>query len=266
MPEKKTKPTYLKLAVTKGYKPPGDGEDYPTPRAGWDARINLDEKNFLLHYRRFGNKAAAARSVGRKGDAGPWSRARFLTKKVQDAWMLLNDKDPIHRKCDQPIIDAVMGVDHEKPPAEEVAEKAPIGFRTMAGKRLLQEARKTPLDVMVQTMLDLYLEAEQHMVQNARGNSIDSAESLALKREACEVAKDAAPYMHSRLTAVEAKVTSNLEELSDKQLDEKLSELSKRLGTASMATTNPDAFAVPGIVANGTGGEDDDEDGLPPVH
>lgn len=59
----------------------------------------------------------------------------------------------------------------------------------------------TPLEVMVETMRELWKQAEEQEDPGAR---------MALKQQAAEAAVKAAPYMHPRLANVEANVKADV--------------------------------------------------------
>jgi hypothetical protein len=66
----------------------------------------------------------------------------------------------------------------------------------------------TPLEVQLQTMRALWAEA-------TKGNALD----LEKATEACAIAKDAAPYIHPRLSSVEASVGVTNHEAALDELD-----------------------------------------------
>lgn len=75
--------------------------------------------------------------------------------------------------------------------------------RVIANK--LAEEEMTPLEVMVRTMKSLLAEAEAidpDSIKNAKEKADAIKERRSLKLRACEVAKDAAPFIHARLQSV----------------------------------------------------------------
>jgi hypothetical protein len=84
----------------------------------------------------------------------------------------------------------------------------------------------TPLEVMLDTMTELVERAHEVKRQGAAATD----DVLRLMIGAANVAKDAAPYMHPRLTSVELKEQAPYEHLTDEQLEAQISVLSTELG------------------------------------
>jgi hypothetical protein len=85
------------------------------------------------------------------------------------------------------------------------------GIRTARIGRQLAKKEITPLHILVESMTAFWEQAQR---------TVETQPKLALMREACNVAKDAAPYIHARLSSVNAtirKVTS-IKDLSDDEL------------------------------------------------
>ena len=84
-------------------------------------------------------------------------------------------------------------------------------IRTAAIGRQLAKKELTPLHILVESMTAFWDEAQR---------TVEKQPKLALMREACGVAEKAAPYIHARLSSVNAtirKVTS-IKDLSDDEL------------------------------------------------
>ena len=110
--------------------------------------------------------------------------------------------------------------DEEQPPKG----KGRGGWRPGAGRKVgseqvrtrrignqLAKRECTPLHILVETMTAFWEQAQR---------TVETQPKLALMREACGVAEKAAPYIHARLSSVNAtirKVTS-LKDLSDDEL------------------------------------------------
>jgi len=254
----------MKRETSKPAPKPDNYERKPaTP--GWDYGLPERKRVFLLHYMKTGNKSAAAREAGiAKKSACRTGIAWLQSVSVANAWAMLNGADPPYPESLPKIGKAARDVD--RPPAQDVTDSAPADFKTFAGKRLLMEARQTPLDVMVNTMNSAWEAAEALMAEDHRGIKVDTEESMSGKRLACQIAKDAAPYMHSRLTAVEAKVTGNdLGAMSTKELEKELQDAQKTIDRL-VGINDPTKVAVgAGLYEDGDDGGDLGDD-IPPVH
>lgn len=75
----------------------------------------------------------------------------------------------------------------------------------------------TPLEVMLTTMRDLWKDAVPQ-VEGARPN-------MAKAMQAVMIAEKAAPYVHPKLSSVDANVKGEISTLSDEQVDARLAEL-----------------------------------------
>ena len=73
--------------------------------------------------------------------------------------------------------------------------KGTLAKRTQELRAKAKELGVDPIDVMILTMLEL--------VTAARDKNIELAERFHFMERACAIAKDAAPYLHPRLQAVE---------------------------------------------------------------
>lgn len=87
----------------------------------------------------------------------------------------------------------------------------PKGSRTVRSAKtvehLVTDGGKLPLDVMMQTMRELWAEAEA--VKEA-----DKGRSLHLKTIACGVAERCAPYIHPRLSSTNVNIR-NIQDVTD---------------------------------------------------
>lgn len=88
--------------------------------------------------------------------------------------------------------------------------------RTRAIVEAAAEAGLQPLEMMLQAARQFWAEA-----LDRQGRIVDRKLALA----AAQLARDAAPYVHPRLTSVEANVKHDLSRLSDADLDAKLAAL-----------------------------------------
>ncbi len=84
----------------------------------------------------------------------------------------------------------------------------------------------TPIEVMLQTMRAAWSQAIDDS-----GSVVNQAKAA----EAASLAKDAAPYVHPKLSSVEAKHDINWRDLSDDALDSRLAELERQIATATAA-------------------------------
>lgn len=238
----------------------------PTP--GWDVGLSNKQKVFVLTYFETGNRSAAGRAAGMVRNVTTRAYALFKTIAICNAWAMLHGAQPPYPEKLPKIGGKAARLEDKKlPDPDAVAKTAPRDYKTFAGKRLLMEARKTPLDVMVETMCATWDAAEKLMDDDVRGQKVDSQESLAGKRAACVIAKDAAPYMHSRLIATEAKVTTDdLGSMSTADLKKELTDaqkvIDKLVGVTGTTPVGVGSFSSED--AGGDVGEQDDD--LPPVH
>lgn len=103
--------------------------------------------------------------------------------------------------------------------------------------KLVATARLQPLEMMVEVAQQLWDEAV-----GLDGKIVDRKLALA----AATLAKDAAPYVHPRLTSVEAKHTHDFSRLSDAELAAELLALRGRafaaLGAGSGEAEEPEAY------------------------
>lgn len=88
-------------------------------------------------------------------------------------------------------------------------------LREYAKKIALGEGLDSPLDMMLETMRYLRAKAIEHEHANTvliagEGADVKAYTSIQLRLMAVEVAARAAPFVHPRLTAVEANVTSRI--------------------------------------------------------
>lgn len=78
----------------------------------------------------------------------------------------------------------------------------------------------TPLDVMLGTMRELWQKAEQGSVEvNGEGSTAKIMTPLDFRLLAAEVAQKAAPFVHPKLSNVEAKVTADVTQQTVTQAD-----------------------------------------------
>src|SRR5665213_433482 len=84
-----------------------------------------------------------------------------------------------------------------------------VTIKTRAIAEQLVDEGISPLEVQIRTMRALWKEAERD------GEIIDFEKAVA----ACAVAKDAAPYLHPRLSNIEATVDVNLHESALDELE-----------------------------------------------
>lgn len=82
-----------------------------------------------------------------------------------------------------------------------------------------------PIDVMLTTMRALYSEAIDE-----EGKLVDVKKAT----QAATLAKDAAPYIHPRLTSVEARGHFNFRNLDDAELDDRIRDLASQAGVAGI--------------------------------
>lgn len=117
-----------------------------------------------------------------------------------------------------------------KPPGKQVApsERAKRA-QSYRHRRFVDEAcmnGKLPIEVMIETMRELYDRAQSIPIKDDNGLYLPPSEATAardqLLLEAVEVAKIAAPYVHPRLSAVEVKAdvaTHNIVERDNLDLE-----------------------------------------------
>ena len=83
---------------------------------------------------------------------------------------------------------------------------------------------KTPLEIMLETMRELYEKAQTCLDETTKKDEKAKAESAKMRigflREACEIAKDAAPYVHSKLANVNMNTTINMLDTLSERLKE----------------------------------------------
>jgi hypothetical protein len=97
-------------------------------------------------------------------------------------------------------------------------------------ERAVRESGLTPLDVMIESMRYLYGLAGKHQVGGAEP---DQEKFMKFLAEARGAAKDAAPYVHSRMSATEAATGGlrDLSKLTEKELDD-LERISRKIAGA----------------------------------
>ena len=247
----------------------------PRPLPGWDTGLTELQRQLCLAYQEVQSYKAAAVMVGLTGNnLSQEASRRMKSIKMANAWAMLNgDMPPRPDKLKMPLPKKAKGVgaalDEEVMKGPSSAAVGMRGYKTAAANRLLNEVKRTPLDVMLGTMNSLWDQAEEHEEVSDRGERVDTEESIGFKKQACGVARDAAPYMHARLSAVEQTVISELDKMSDGEIDGALVKLVDSVADLSSQLENQVSLAR--VAKDSREGldlvEDDEEEaGVPPMH